>query len=99
MMNEIKLKNGIMWNCMNNVVREFAEEDLNTNELLENTLGIFKKQDDGKRLSVYENQWTFCSTRGINHNVNLYYNTGSLDSNEITKYAIGVLASYELIVM
>ena len=40
MMDEIKLKNGIMWNCMNNEVTGFVGEDLKTNELLENILGL-----------------------------------------------------------
>ena len=44
MMDEIKLKNGIMWNCMNNEVTGFVEEDLKTNALLENILGLKKKE-------------------------------------------------------
>lgn len=63
MMDKIKLKNGIMWNCMNNEITGFLEEDLNTNESLEYILGIAKKkEDDGKQLSVYANQWRFRST-------------------------------------
>ena len=34
MMDEIKLKNGIIWNCMNNEVTGLVEEYLKTNELL-----------------------------------------------------------------
>ena len=97
MMDEIKLKNGIMWNCMNNEVTGFVEEDLKMKDLLNNILD--KKDDkkvDGKQLSVYANQWRFRSTRGITHNSNFYFNKGSLDSNEITKQSIDVLSSYEL---
>ena len=44
MMDEIKLKNGILRNCMNNEVTGFVKEDLKTNELLENILGFAGKK-------------------------------------------------------
>ena len=81
-MDEIKSKNGIMWNCINNEVTGFAEEDLKKNDLLKNILDIKdNKKVDEKQVSVYVNQWRFRSTRGITHNSNFYLNKGSLDSN------------------
>ena len=74
-----------MLNCMNNEVKGFVKEDLKTNELLENILGLAgKKLVDGKQLSVYANQWRFRSIRGVTQKSNFYFNTGSLDSNKIT---------------
>ena len=66
MMDEIKLKNGIVWNCMNNEVRGFVQEELNTNTMLENILGLNSggKKKPEKQLSVYSNQWRFRSTMG-----------------------------------
>ena len=40
MMDEIKLKNGIMWNCMNNVITGYIEEDLNTKDIMMDILGL-----------------------------------------------------------
>lgn len=48
-----------------------------------------------KQLSVYANQWRFCSTRGITHNSDFYFNKWLLNSNEITKQFIDVISSYE----
>ena len=60
MMDEIKLKNGIMWNCMNNVCTGFIAEDLNTSDIMNNILGLNKdKHPDKKQISVYANQWRF----------------------------------------
>ena len=68
MMDEIKLKNGIMWNSMNNVCTGFVVEDLDTNQMMMNILGLNKeKHADKKQMSVYANQWRFRSSRGITH--------------------------------
>lgn len=40
MMDKIKLKNEMMWNCMNNEEIEFVEEDLNTNTMMEDILEL-----------------------------------------------------------
>ena len=40
MLDEIKLKNGLAWNCMNNEITGFISEDLNTTKLFENILGF-----------------------------------------------------------
>ena len=42
MMDEIKLKNGIMWNSMNGVVTGFISDDLNMKNLMTDILGLSK---------------------------------------------------------
>ena len=43
MLDEIKLKNGLAWNCMNNEVTGYIEEEINTTHLFEHILGLSKK--------------------------------------------------------
>ena len=50
-----------------------------------------------QKLSVYANQWRFCSTRGIVYNTFFYFNIGSMDTNDITKQFLDVLTTYESI--
>ena len=67
MMDEIKLKNGILWNCNTNQVTGFVMESLNTNNMMQEILGLdLKKKNDSKQIAVYENRWKFRSTRGYN---------------------------------
>lgn len=40
LMNEIKLKNRISWNCMTNEVTEFVHNKFNTTTMLENIVGF-----------------------------------------------------------
>ena len=68
MMDEIKLKNGIMWNNMNYVCTGFVVEDLDTNQMMINILGLNKeKHADKKQISGYANQWRFRSSQDITH--------------------------------
>ena len=98
MMDEIKLKNGIMWNPNSNVVTGFVTDDLNTNNMLQEILGMKKTSKiSDKQLSVSANQWRFRSTRGLTHNSYYYYNIGSLDGNQILGQFIDVVSSYELL--
>ena len=49
---------------MNNEVTEFIKDELNTKRIFVYILGLAtKKSKEGKRLSVYTNQWTLRSTR------------------------------------
>ena len=48
------------------------------------------------QLVVYENQWRFRSVDSIRHNGKFYFNTGSLDANEMIKQFIDVMISYEM---
>ena len=92
MMDEIKLKNGVLWNCSNNTVTGFVMEELNTTNMLKEILGMNdSKKDSTKQLAVYANQWRFRSTRGLTHNSNYYYNTGGLDGNMILSQFIDVI--------
>ena len=40
MMDEIKMKNGIIWYYINNEMAGFVEEDLNTKAMIKNILGL-----------------------------------------------------------
>ena len=57
MMDKIKLKNSIMWNCMNNEVNEFIKDELNTKRIFVYILGltIKKGKEGGKNLSILIN--------------------------------------------
>ena len=98
MMDEIKLKNGILWNPKSNVVTGFVIEDLDTNAMLQEILGMGKSSCSGsKQLSVSANQWRFRSTKNMSHNSCYYYNTGSLNGNQIMGQFIDVVSTYELL--
>ena len=57
MMDEIKLKNGIMWNCKNNEVTGFVKDQLNTSKMMEEILGLeTKTKNKGKQTAVYADQ-------------------------------------------
>ena len=44
MMDEIKLKNGLMWNSMNGIVTGFIKDELNVKDLMLYILGMSKKK-------------------------------------------------------
>ena len=60
-------------------------------------LSLTKKKKDSASLVVYTNQWRFRQTRGIVHNGAFYYNTGSLDGNEMMRQFMDIVLSYETI--
>ena len=92
MMDEIKLKNGIMWNCMNGEVSGFIADELNAKDLMLDILGLSStNKKDNRQLSAYANQWRFRSTRGIVHNSFYYFNKGSLTANEIAQQFMDIL--------
>ena len=65
MMDEIKLKNGIAFNCKSNEITGFVTEQLNTKSILKEMVAddsIGKAGFKNKPLSVYCNQWRFRST-------------------------------------
>ena len=96
MMDEIKLKNGIMWNCMNGEVTGFIADELNAKGLMIDILGLSaNKKVDNRQLSAYANQWRFRSTRGLTHNSVYYFNKGSLTANDIAQQFMDVLTVYE----
>ena len=81
MMDEIKLKNGISFNCKSKEIVGFIPDKINTKNLLETILSINKEKKYGELLSVYANQWRFRSTKCLVHNGEFYYNKGSLNEN------------------
>ena len=96
MMDEIKLKNGIMWNCMNNVISGYIEEELNTKDIMMDILGLSPtKKKSNQQMTAYANQWRFRSTKGHVHNAFYYFNKGSLTCNDLAEQFIDVLLYYE----
>ena len=70
---------------------------MNATKLFEKILGVtLNSKEKKKQLAVYANQLRFRSVDSISHNGNFYFNTGSLDANEITKQFIDVMISYEM---
>ena len=65
MIDEIKLKNGIMWNCMNNIVTVYIDDEFKTKDIMMDILGLYpKKKKINEQMSAYANQWRFRSTCG-----------------------------------
>ena len=64
-----------MWNNMNNICAGFVVDDLDTNKMMINILGLNKEEhNDKKQMSVYANQWRFRSRRVITHRSFYYFN-------------------------
>ena len=96
MMDEIKLKNGIMWNCMNNTVTGFIGDELNTKDIMMDILGLSPaKKKSNQQMMAYANQWRFRSTKGHVHNAFYYFNKGSLTCNDLAEQFTDVLLYYE----
>ena len=96
MMDGIKLKNGIAYNCNSNEVAWFVVDQINTKTMFENILFMRKKQNNNLQIVIYTNQWRFWSTWGIIYNGDFYNNTGSLDGNEMIRQFIDVISSFFL---
>ena len=98
MMDEIKLKNGIMWNCKNNEVTGFIHDELNMKDIMMDILGLsVKKNKNNAQMRAYANQWRFRSTVGHVHNGFYYYNKGTLSCNDIAEQFIDAIIYYESI--
>ena len=78
---EIKVKNGITYDYNFKKITVFVTEQLNAKTCLRISYHLPKKRIAA--LAVYTNQWKFQSTRGLVHDGYFYYNTGSLDGNDI----------------
>ena len=70
-------------------------DQLNTKQMLYNTLNIKKEKKVGSQVAIYANQWQFRSTWRLVHNANFYSNIGSLDGNELIHQFTEVVMSYE----
>ena len=98
LMDDIKLKNGIMWNSRNNAVTGFVKEELNKVHMMNEILGMESKiNTTSGKIYVYAIQWRLISTRGTAHTSNYYYNTECIDGNMITNQFIEVMTLYEKI--
>ena len=57
MIDEIRLKNVLAWNFMNNEVTGFISDEMSTSKMFENILGLtLDKNKNKKHLAVYANQ-------------------------------------------
>ena len=56
-------------------------------------LGMGNEENDNvvKQKTVYCNQWRFQSTWRVVHNGDFFYNTGSLDTNELLRQMMEVI--------
>ena len=95
MMDEIKLKIEIMWNCMNNVVTGFIHDELNMKDIMLDILGLSTKKKNNVQMRAYANQWRFRSITGHIHNGFYYFNKGTLSCNDIAEQFIDALIFYE----
>ena len=102
MLDEVKLKNGISYNCNSNEVTGFLPKRLDTKNVYQDILDQSDKSvgdEPTKKKTVYANQWRFRSTRNLVHNADFFFNDGSLDGNELIRQMIQVVLSYEFIVV
>ena len=100
MLDEVKLKNGIAYNCKSNAVTGFLPEHMDTKNVYQNILNkssCSTNEDSSKKATVYANQWRFRSTLNLVHNADFFFNNGSLDGNELIRQMILVISSYEFI--
>ena len=100
MLDEVKLKNGIAYNCNSNEVTGFIPEHMDTKNVYQDILNKSTKTTDAeisKKATVYANQWRFRSTLNLVHNADFFFNSGSLDGNELIRQMIQVIVSYEFI--
>ena len=98
-LDEIKLKNGIAYNCNSNEVTGFIPQHIDTNNVYQNILDRAKKKKGvtKKCVRVYTNQWRFRSTHNLTHNADFFFHNGSLDGHELIRQLIKVVISYEFI--
>ena len=86
MLDEVKLKNGIAYNCNSNEVTGFIPRHMDTKNVYQQILNKSDKSADEnqmKKSTVYANQWRFRSTHNLVHNADFFFNNGSLDGNEL----------------
>ena len=75
-------------------MKGFVKEYLNTKNMFDTIFSLTKLKSN-KPLKIYVTQWQFRSTYGIVHHGDFYFNTGSLDGNEIIRQFLDMVISYE----
>ena len=70
---------------------------MSTKNILANILNTKTPKKLGDQLGIYTNQWRFRSTRSLIHVGDFYYNSGSLDGDEILRQFLDVVSLYEMI--
>jgi len=113
MCDEMHLKSGIYWNTQSHTLVGFASdsEQLNLadelhalNDVLEGTeINILETQTkiqsfENKNSNAKKvNQWRFCSIKGVIHNTEYFFNSGSLTGDELLRQFVHVVSCYEAI--
>ena len=100
MVDEIKLKSDLAFNCKNNEVIGFVANS-GTIDLRAEFASLLANDElptDGKskELAMNANQWRFRSLHNKTHNLEFFFNSGSLSSSELLRHFNHVVACYEL---
>ena len=103
---EMKLKTGIYWRSSDHKACGFAlcSSTMSLTDSIRDMIQDEEKENDEKMFqekyapAIYVNQWCFRSTYNVIHNAEFFFNTGSLDGNDMLHQLIHVMIlSYELI--
>ena len=99
MLDEIKLKNRIVFNVNSNEMTGFLPDHLNTTSVYQDIINESNKwtEKPSNKISVYANQWRFRSTHNLVYTADFFYNNGSLDGNELIRQMMQIVLSYEFI--
>jgi hypothetical protein len=100
LVDEIKLKSDIAFNCKNNEVTGFVSNN-GTINLRDEFVSLLAGEesptsDRTKQPVVYANQWRFRSVFNKTHNSEFFFNSGSLSSSELLRQLNHVVTCYEL---
>jgi hypothetical protein len=100
MVDEIKLKSDLAFNCKNNEFIGFVANN-GTIDLREEFASLLASDasptaDETKQPAVCANQWRFRSVFNKTHNSEFFFNSGSLSSSELLRQFNHVVTCYEL---
>jgi hypothetical protein len=99
----MKLKTGVFWRTSDHTVCGFASANQNSTirtvltDMVQNADDGMEEFHDLSSPAVYVNQWRFRSIKNVIHNSNFFFNSGSLDGNELLSQMTHVVCGYEKI--
>ena len=100
---EMKLKTGVFWRTSDHTVCGFATANQNStirsvlSDMIQNGGDGTDEFYDTSSPAVYVNQWRFRSIVNVIHNSTFFFNSGSLDGNELLSQMMHVVCGYEKI--
>jgi hypothetical protein len=100
---EMKLETGVFWRTSDHTVCGFASANQNStirsvlSDMLQNDSDGAEEFHDTSAPALYVNQWRFRSIYNVIHNSNFFFNSGSLDGNELLSQMMHVVCGYETI--